>query len=70
MVMGSPTSFLLIGGELIYMQLKNTQMYGGRTISPADNKSDITKNQEKRKKETNNNNNKSKKEETTTTIKK
>ena len=36
MVMGSSTSFLLIGGELIYMQLKRrkTQMYGGRKISP------------------------------------
>ena len=33
-VMGSSTSFLLIGpGELIYIQLKRTEMYGGRTIS-------------------------------------
>ena len=36
MVMGSSTSFLLIGGGLIYIQLKKiTQMYGGRTNSPS-----------------------------------
>ena len=29
MAMGSSISFLLIGGELIYMQLRREKMYGG-----------------------------------------
>ena len=35
MVIGSSTSLLLIGGDLIYIQLKTTQIYGGRTILPS-----------------------------------
>ena len=54
MVMGSPTSLLLTGGELIYIQLKKKhKCMADEQIHQANNKGDITKNQDETRKQTN-----------------
>ena len=57
--MGSSTSFLLIGGKLIYIQLgRRKKSMADEQFHQANNKWDIPKTQEEKKKKQTNNNNK------------